>query len=64
MVWENISSPVQNGPKSDPFSYTISTVSCLRIKRQGLDVKHSPPSGAEVKCTAISLLPLRVFMEG
>jgi len=48
MVWENISSPVQTGPQADPVSYTVSTVSCLGVKRQGLDVKHSHLSGAEI----------------
>ena len=64
MVWENIFSPVQSDPQADPVSYTISTVSCLGVKRPGLDVKLQPPSGAEVKCRAIPPLPLCVFMEG
>ena len=48
MVWKNISSPVQTVPQTDPVSYTISNVSCLGVKRPGLDVKYSAPSGAEV----------------
>jgi len=48
MVWENISSTVQTGTQADQVSYTISTVSCLGVKRSGLDVKYSPPSGAEI----------------
>jgi hypothetical protein len=41
---------VQTGSGAHPASYPVGTgVSSLGVKRQGREVDHSPPSGAEVK---------------
>jgi len=41
--------PVQTGPAAQPDSYTMGTVSFLRVKRPERGVDHPPLSIAEVK---------------
>ena len=67
MVWEIISLPIQTGPHADAASYSISTLSCLGVKRLGLNVNHPPPSNADIKkvwnCTSASIVSLHVSLQ-
>jgi hypothetical protein len=48
--WElRFSATVQIGSVAHPASYTMGTVSFLKVKRSGRGVDHPPPSSAEVK---------------
>jgi hypothetical protein len=44
-----ISVPVQTGPGTYPFSYTVGKGSFLGVKQPGRGVDHPPSSSAEVK---------------
>ena len=48
-VGARFSAPVQTGPRAQPASYTMGTVSFLGVKRPGRGVDYPSPYSAEVK---------------